>query len=253
MTQTNQTNTAQDARSNPTNADFQCSEMQVQVWLRGLLTIAWADGDFDQTEQELVARLTQHTVTAEAQSQIFQPVTSDELRAAFEASSNLAEDFLRTAVMVAIADGVYTRAEDELLVEFCQVLGTGSDVLESLRHTLVNDAVDSAADGDSDNVPPAESMIAPDSLKSKTADPLQPVRSWLDGMQIQDPKVARFLCRMIPSQCPFERDVKLFGKKVVHIPPMCKLNPLYEQLVGLRFRALSYLADDCGEDVSAYF
>ena len=30
------------------------------------------------------------------------------------------------------------------------------------------------------------------------------------------------------------------------------LNPLYEQLVGLRFRALSYLADDCDEDVSEY-
>jgi hypothetical protein len=57
---------------------------------------------------------------------------------------------------------------------------------------------------------------------------------------------------MIPPQCPFERDVTLFGHKVVHIPPMCKLNPLYDQLVGLRFRALSYLADDCKEDVSQY-
>jgi Mo-dependent nitrogenase C-terminus len=71
-------------------------------------------------------------------------------------------------------------------------------------------------------------------------------------MRVQDPQVAHFLCRLIPSQCPFERDVVLFGKKVVHIPPMCKLNPLYEQLVGLRFRALSYLADDRGEDISAY-
>lgn len=69
---------------------------------------------------------------------------------------------------------------------------------------------------------------------------------------MKDPKVARFLCKMIPAQCPFERDVKLFGDKVVHIPPMCKLNPLYEQLVGLRFRAMSYLADDCGEDVTPY-
>ena len=71
-------------------------------------------------------------------------------------------------------------------------------------------------------------------------------------MDIDDPRVARFLCKMIPAQCPFERDVKLFGKKVVHIPPMCKLNPLYEQLVGLRFRSLCYLADDCGEDVSQF-
>ncbi|URD53258.1 Mo-dependent nitrogenase C-terminal domain-containing protein [Chroococcidiopsis sp. CCNUC1] len=83
-------------------------------------------------------------------------------------------------------------------------------------------------------------------------DVLHPVRDWLDGLEIHDPKVAHFLCKMIPPQCPFERDIKLFGHKVVHIPPLCKLNPLYEQLVGLRFRALSYLADDCGEDVSEY-
>nr|WP_250126239.1 Mo-dependent nitrogenase C-terminal domain-containing protein [Chroococcidiopsis sp. CCMEE 29] len=83
-------------------------------------------------------------------------------------------------------------------------------------------------------------------------DALRPVRNWLDGLEVDDPRVARFLCRMIPAQCPFERDVKLFGQKIVHIPPLCKINPLYEQLVGLRFRALSYLADECGEDVSAY-
>ncbi len=83
-------------------------------------------------------------------------------------------------------------------------------------------------------------------------DVLHPVRDWLDGMDIHDPRLARFLCKTIPPQCPFERDIVLFGRKVVHIPPMCKLNPLYEQLVGLRFRALSYLADDCGEDVSPY-
>ena len=78
------------------------------------------------------------------------------------------------------------------------------------------------------------------------------MRVWLDKLEIHDPRVARFLCKMIPSQCPFERDIKLFDHKVVHIPPLCKLNPLYEQLVGLRFRALSYLADDCQEDVSQY-
>ncbi|MFM6201865.1 MAG: Mo-dependent nitrogenase C-terminal domain-containing protein, partial [Dolichospermum sp.] len=83
-------------------------------------------------------------------------------------------------------------------------------------------------------------------------DVLNPLRQWLDGLDIQDPRVARFLCKMIPSQCPFERDVTLFGRKIVHIPPLCKINPLYEQMVGLRFRALSYLADDCGEDITPY-
>ena len=57
---------------------------------------------------------------------------------------------------------------------------------------------------------------------------------------------------MIPTQCPFERDISLFGRTIVSIPPLCKLNPLYEELIGLRFRALCYLADDCGEDIGCY-
>jgi len=83
-------------------------------------------------------------------------------------------------------------------------------------------------------------------------DLLQPVREWLDSREIHNPQLAHFLCRVIPSQCPFERDVTLFGRKLFHIPAMCKLNPLYEQLVSLRFRALCYLADECGEDVTVY-
>jgi len=81
---------------------------------------------------------------------------------------------------------------------------------------------------------------------------LQPIRQWMESREINNPKLAHFLCKLIPAQCPFERDIKLFGRKLFHIPPMCKLNPLYEQVVGLRFKALCYLADECGEDVTAY-
>jgi hypothetical protein len=81
---------------------------------------------------------------------------------------------------------------------------------------------------------------------------LQPVRRWLDEIEIHDPKLARFLSKAIPAQCPFERDITLFGYQVAHIPPLCKLNPLYEQLVSLRFRALCYLVDCCGEDIQTY-
>ncbi|MBN3897209.1 MAG: Mo-dependent nitrogenase C-terminal domain-containing protein [Nostoc sp.] len=83
-------------------------------------------------------------------------------------------------------------------------------------------------------------------------DILQPLRQQVDSIQVRDRQLAHRLCKLIPSQCPFERDVKLFGKTLFHIPPMCKLNPLYEEVVGLRFRAMCYLADDCGEDVSQY-
>ncbi len=81
---------------------------------------------------------------------------------------------------------------------------------------------------------------------------LNPVRQWLEAIDVHDPKLARLLCKLIPAYCPFERDIKLFGHTVFHIPPLCKLNPLYEQVVGLRFRCLSYLVDECGEDLTAY-
>lgn len=83
-------------------------------------------------------------------------------------------------------------------------------------------------------------------------DILKPVRRWLDKIEIHDPKLAHRLCRVIPAQCPFERDVKFLGHTLFHIPPLCKLNPVYEEIVGLRFRALCYLADECGEDVMPY-
>jgi hypothetical protein len=87
---------------------------------------------------------------------------------------------------------------------------------------------------------------------SYEVDLLHPVRQWLESIEIHTPKVARFLCKLIPAQCPFERDIKFFGHTVFHIPPLCKLNPLYEQVVSLRFRSLCYLADECGEDVTIY-
>ncbi len=81
---------------------------------------------------------------------------------------------------------------------------------------------------------------------------MQPIRNYLDGIEVKNPKTARLICKLIPAQCPFERHIQLFGRTLFYIPPMCKLNPLYEQLVGLRFRALCFLADTCGEDISAY-
>ncbi|MGI0486910.1 Mo-dependent nitrogenase C-terminal domain-containing protein [Pantanalinema rosaneae CENA516] len=82
--------------------------------------------------------------------------------------------------------------------------------------------------------------------------PLKPLRQWLEGLEICDRETAHRICRLIPAQCPFERTIQLFGRTILRIPPMCKLNPLYEEVVALRFRALCYLADECGEDISAY-
>lgn len=214
---------------------------QIAAWLRGLLAIAWADGNFDSQEQELIGALTQDEVSTTLNLGSLEPITPAELANVLGQDTGAAENFLRTAVMVAIADGTYSVSEEQLLRQFCQALGEQEEVLAALHHTLY------------DHNATQESGSTPVATTGQTeVDVLHPVRDWLDGLEIHEPKVARFLCKMIPPQCPFERDVKLFGQKIVHIPALCKLNPLYDQLVGLRFRALSYLADDCKEDVSPY-
>lgn len=215
------------------------SSEQIAAWLRGLLTIAWADGNFDDQEQELIANITKDELAPKIKWDSLEVITPEELAAVLGKATPAAENFLRTAVMVAIADGTYSPSEDEVLHQFCQALEQPENLLEALRHTLEN--------------PQQVTPIIPSpGLTKRQINALYPLRDWLDRLDIQDPRVARFLCKMIPSQCPFERDVILFGRKIVHIPPMCKINPLYEQLVGLRFRALSYLADKCGEDISPY-
>ncbi|NJR37776.1 MAG: nitrogenase [Leptolyngbyaceae cyanobacterium CSU_1_4] len=209
------------------------TDEQITVWLQGLLSIAWADGCFAPEEKASITTLMEQDLAPAIDLESAMTISPTELAAVLGQDSHMAENFLRTAVMVAIADGTYSLPEDELLHQFCAALGQQPKALESLRLTLSDRA---------DGVSPAS---CPERL-------LSPVQDWLDRLEVQDPRLARFLCRMIPSQCPFERDVTLFGRKIVHIPPMCKINPLYEQLVGLRFRALSYLADQCQEDVAKY-
>ncbi|NET38869.1 MAG: nitrogenase [Cyanothece sp. SIO1E1] len=83
------------------------------------------------------------------------------------------------------------------------------------------------------------------------SDLLYSVRQWLDSVEIHHDWIARSLCQLIPAQCPFEREIKVFNHRILYIPPLCKLNPLYDQFVGLRFRSLTYLAEQCGgEDVT---
>lgn len=78
-------------------------------------------------------------------------------------------------------------------------------------------------------------------MKIPQLDLLQTIRQKLNAVEICNLKQAYILCKIIPSYCPFEQDIKIFGHLIVRIPPLCKLNPLYQQLIELRFRALSYL------------
>jgi tellurite resistance protein len=211
------------------------TDAQIAVWLRGLLAIAWADGDFSTAERATIIDLTQTELSLEIDLTQLESISADELAVSFGGDTQIAENFLRTAMMVAVADGVYSPPEAALLREFHQALNVDTQVLTALESTMIGTNA-------------TELGVA----TPPQGDVLLPVREWLDGLEIQDPRLARLLCKFIPSQCPFERDITLFGRKIVHIPPLCKLNPLYDQTVGLRFRALSYLADECGEDVSVY-
>ncbi len=80
---------------------------------------------------------------------------------------------------------------------------------------------------------------------------LQSLKDKLLAVDVENQHRAHFVCKVIPPQCPFERNIRIF-KWTLHIPPLCHLNPFYNELVTLRFRALSYLSDVCGEDVTHY-
>ena len=69
------------------------------------------------------------------------------------------------------------------------------------------------------------------------------VKQKLDSVEIKSPTLARWLCRIIPNSCPFEREIRFFNHIILTIPPLCKLNPFYEQLVTLRFKSLIYLSE----------
>lgn len=106
-----------------------------------------------------------------------------------------------------------------------------------------------------DNVYPvssAQALLGGLMAKGRRFDPLEPLKAWVRQITIQNSTHAHRLAGLIPAQCPFERDIVLGGRVIAHIPPMCKLNPFYNELVELRFKALCYLADECGEDISAY-
>jgi tellurite resistance protein len=206
------------------------TQTQISAWLRGLISIALADNDYSEQERSLFDEISHSPELGLTNEQgIFEPITPAELAAALGEDVQIAQNFLRTAVMMALADGHYTDTEDAVIQQFCVALKQEIKPLLELRGKL------EASSAHEEHHP----------------DLLEPVKEWLDRMEVHDNSLARFICKVVPAQCPFERDVSLFGRKIMHIPAMCKINPLYDQLVGLRFRSLSYLAAK-GEDISSF-
>ena len=191
-----------------------------RVWLSALHQLALADGDFSDDERQALAdhlAITLPDVNLDWDG--LPPVQDRDLVEAFAEDRTLAEQFLRSAVVVSLADGHLSGSELDLLHHWVDVLACDPSPLEGLQ--------------------PCETQTG-----ARGMHPLEPLKQWLDALDPSDPAVAGFIVSLIPAQCPFERDIVLFGHKLVHIPPMCKLNPLYDQLVGLRFRCLSRLPQD---------
>ena len=77
-------------------------------------------------------------------------------------------------------------------------------------------------------------------------------RNQLETIEINRPEVAKLICTLIPARCPFEREIKWCDRTLIRIPPLCKLNPFYEQLVSLRFKSLLLLEKQGHEDIMRY-
>ena len=78
------------------------------------------------------------------------------------------------------------------------------------------------------------------------------LRDRLDTLDISNPEIAKLVCTLIPARCPFEREIKFGDRTLLRIPPLCKINPFYDQLMTLRFKSLLFLEEHCQEDIMRY-
>ena len=71
--------------------------------------------------------------------------------------------------------------------------------------------------------------------------PLLPLRRWVNNLEVSSVTTAQWICRVIPNTCSSGYDFTVFGRISLHVPSLCKLNPLADELVDLRFRAADFL------------
>lgn len=197
-------------------SDGECPARR-RLWLAALHQLALADGEFGPEERQLLEQAVAEELPGVCLQDLHHPGDGALLHR-IGRGTPAAEQFLRSAVVVALADGRLGPAELSLLRHWSELLQVGQAVLAGLHQQQTpGEGADSA---------------------------LQRLRGWLDAQAPSDPAIARLLVKLIPAQCPFERDVTVLGHRIVHIPPMCRINPLYEQLMALRFRCLCLLAGE---------
>ncbi|NEO45103.1 MAG: Mo-dependent nitrogenase [Moorea sp. SIO4A3] len=82
-------------------------------------------------------------------------------------------------------------------------------------------------------------------LSRKPEEILNVFRQRIEAIEIPNHSTAQLICQLIPASCPFERKLRFFGRTLFQIPPLCQLNPLYNSLMILRFRALTFINEVC--------
>lgn len=82
---------------------------------------------------------------------------------------------------------------------------------------------------------------------------LRPVRQWLDRGSIPNPLVARFLCKVIPVQCPSLARHQTLRSPGAAPSRFCASSIRFtSNWLPFDARALCYLVDECGADIQAF-
>ena len=103
--------------------------------------------------------------------------------------------FLRMAVLVALADGHLSAEKLELLRHWSEGLHCKDTSIAALT--------------------PRPQLAADQAQHWRELAPLKP---WLDQWDPVDPHVAALIVSLIPAQCPFERDIVVLGSQAASHP-----------------------------------
>jgi len=99
------------------------TQEQISAWFRGLMSIALADNDYSEQERTLFDQISHSDEWGEEVTiSNFEPISAQDLADALGSDRKVGENFLRMAVMMALADGKYTDTEDCIIQEFCKAL-----------------------------------------------------------------------------------------------------------------------------------
>jgi tellurite resistance protein len=108
---------------------LELSDSQATVLARGLASVARADGSVDPRELHLIRAL------VEDPKQELADVAPDEVKGAF-ADGEAARLFLRSCLLVALADAEYSAAERALVQRYAEALGVAEKELDSLAQSV---------------------------------------------------------------------------------------------------------------------